>query len=129
MKKIWPTILAIVSTLIGIILMFKAYPFSSLHWFNLAQYGWALFILGGLLIAIRKAWSFSAYIFIGILFILYDVFMLGVLAFFGFFMNDMGTPTPEVVRSLLIYLSSIMPYIFYWVVTMVYLNKAKKMLE
>ena len=127
MKKVWLTILAIVSMLIGIILMFKTYPFPSLRWFNLAQYGWILFILGGLLIAIRKAWSFTAYIFIGILFILYDIFILGVLVFFGFFMNDMGTPMPEVVQSLLTYLSSIMPYIFYWIVTMVYLNKVREM--
>ena len=106
--------------------MFKSYPFPPLHWSNLASYGWILFIIGGLLIAIRRTWSLTMYIFVGVLFILYDIFILGVLAFFGFLMNDMNTPITEVIRGLLAYLIAIIPYAFYWLASMLYIAKIKE---
>jgi len=91
----------------------------------IAQYKWIFFVLGGSLLLIPKTWPKIIYMTLGIIYISYDVLIFGLLVFFGTLMNDSNVPMAEVVKSLCIYIGMTLPFIFYWLVSMIYIFKTK----
>ena len=125
----WIKIFAIISLLAGVLLLnqFKSslyHPAKNI--FTYRFYQWALFTMGGILLVLRKPWCIFAYTIVGITYILYDIFIFLACLFFGIFMNDTNEPAIRIFKMLFeLFLMTII-FTFYWVVSMVYIRRAKE---
>lgn len=92
---------------------------------TLSYLKWPLLVIGGALLLILRAWARIMYIIAGIIYITYDIILSGALILMAIFMNDSNVPNKELIRIFSIYFAGIIPFIFYWVVTIFYLNTAR----